>query len=186
MARAGARALAQQLIDVLPHPLYALIAVLERFGPPGAAIEIDWVRGGPADLHAILRAGDLVGRLSVTLRGRPVASSVTLTGTHGALTCDLVRSILIGAANPGTEAIEKVLNPVVEGLQLISRTARSVGARVRTGVSYPGLAEMIDAFYGAVLHGAIHRYHAESEPARGSHASSKTWSRTSRPRPRCV
>jgi nucleoside-diphosphate-sugar epimerase len=153
MARAGARALAQQLIDVLPHPLYALIAVLERFGPPGAAIEIDWVRGGPADLHAILRAGDLVGRLSVTLRGRPVASSVTLTGTRGALTCDLVRSILIGAANPGTEAIEKVLNPVVEGVQLISRTARSVGARVRTGVSYPGLAEMIDAFYGAVLHG---------------------------------
>src|SRR5206468_3100634 len=31
MARAGARALARQLVDVLPHPLYALVAVLERF-----------------------------------------------------------------------------------------------------------------------------------------------------------
>jgi len=127
--------------------------VLERFGPPGAAIEIDWVRAGPADLHAMLRAGDVVGRLSITLRGRPVASSITVTGTRGALTCDQVRSILIGAANPGTQALEKVLNPVVEGLQLISRTARSVGARVWGGVSYPGLVEMIDAFYGAVLHG---------------------------------
>jgi predicted dehydrogenase/nucleoside-diphosphate-sugar epimerase len=153
VARAGARALAQQLVDVLPHPLYALIAVLERFGPPGASIEIDWVRGGPADLHAIIRAGDVVGRLSVTLRGRPVASSMTVTGTRGSLTCDLVRSILVGAANPGTDALEKVLNPIVEGLQLITRTTRSVGARVRHGVSYPGLAEMIDAFYGAVLHG---------------------------------
>jgi predicted dehydrogenase/nucleoside-diphosphate-sugar epimerase len=153
MARAGARTLARQLVDVLPHPLYALVAVLERFGPPGAAIEIDWVRGGPTDLHAILRAGDLVGRLSVTLRGRPVASSITLTGTRGALTCDLVRSIVVGAANPGTDALEKVLNPIVEGLQLISRTTRSVGARVRSGVSYPGLAEMIDAFYGAVVRG---------------------------------
>jgi predicted dehydrogenase/nucleoside-diphosphate-sugar epimerase len=153
LARAGARELARQLVDVLPHPLYALIAVLERLGPPGAAIEIDWVRGGPADLHAMLRAGRVVGRLSVTLRGRPVASSITVTGTRGALTCDLVRSILIGAANPGTEALEKVLNPIVEGLQLISRTTRSVGARVRSGVSYPGLAEMIDAFYGAVVHG---------------------------------
>jgi predicted dehydrogenase/nucleoside-diphosphate-sugar epimerase len=153
MSRAGARALAQQLVDVLPHPLYALIAVLERFGPPGAAIAIDWVRGGPTDLHAILRAGDVVGRLSVTLRGRPVASTISVTGTRGALTCDLVRSIVVGAANPGTEALEKVLNPMVEGLQLVSRTARSVGARVRHGVSYPGLAEMIDAFYSAVVHG---------------------------------
>jgi predicted dehydrogenase/nucleoside-diphosphate-sugar epimerase len=153
MGRAGARTLARQLVDVLPHPLYALIAVLERFGPPDAPIEIDWVRGGPTDLHAVLRAGDVVGRLSVTLRGRPVASSIAVTGTRGALTCDLVRSIVFGAANPGTDALEKVLNPIVEGLQLISRTTRSVGARVTSGISYPGLAEMIDAFYGAVAHG---------------------------------
>jgi predicted dehydrogenase/nucleoside-diphosphate-sugar epimerase len=153
MARAGARAMARLLVDVLPHPLYALVAVLERFGPPGAPIEIDWIRGGPADLHAVLRSGDLVGRLSISLRGRPVASSLTVSGTRGALMCDLVRSIVVGAANPGTEALEKVLNPIVEGLQLISRTTRSVGARVRGGVSYPGLAEMIDAFYGAVAHG---------------------------------
>ena len=52
--RAPARAaLAPLLVDILPHPLYSLIAVLERFGPPDAAVEIDWARGGPTDLHAI-------------------------------------------------------------------------------------------------------------------------------------
>src|SRR5262249_28961149 len=33
-ARAGAGTLARQLVDVLPHPLYALVAVLERLPPP--------------------------------------------------------------------------------------------------------------------------------------------------------
>jgi predicted dehydrogenase/nucleoside-diphosphate-sugar epimerase len=150
LPRASARALAPLLVDILPHPLYSLIAVLERFGPTAAAVEIDWARGGPADLQAILRAGDIVGRLSVSLRARPVASSLTMTGTRGALTCDLVRTIVVGAANPGAEALEKVLNPMVEGMQLMVRTARSVGRRAVTGVSYPGLAELIGAFYTAI------------------------------------
>jgi predicted dehydrogenase/nucleoside-diphosphate-sugar epimerase len=148
--RAGARARAAQLLDILPHPLYSLMAVLERFGPPGAAVGIDWVRGGPADLHATLRAGEIVGRLSVSLRARPVASSLTITGTRGALTCDFVRSIVVGAANPGVAALEKVLNPMVEAMQLAGRTAHSVARRVVTGVSYPGLAELIGAFYQAI------------------------------------
>jgi len=153
-ARAGSAALARQLVDVLPHPLYALIALLERFGPPESAVEIEWARGTPTDVHAILRAGEIVGRLSVSLRARPIASAITLTGTRGALTCDLVRSTVVGAANPGTEALEKALNPIVEGLQLISRTAHSVGRRVYSGIDYPGLAELIGAFYAAIARGA--------------------------------
>jgi hypothetical protein len=29
-----------------------------------------------------------------------------------------VRSVVVGSANPGTEALEKVLNPMIEGVQL--------------------------------------------------------------------
>jgi len=152
--RGGARAAASLLLDVLPHPLYSLLAVLERFGPPDAAVSIEWARGGPADLHAILRAGDVVGRLSVSLRARPVASAITITGTRGALTCDLVRSVVVGAGNPGAAALEKVLNPMVEGAQLVFGTARSVAHRVLSGTSYPGLAELIGAFYRAIDSGA--------------------------------
>ena len=77
----------------------------------------------------MLRAGDVTGRLSVSLRARPVASSLTLTGTRGSLTCDFVRSVVIGAGNTGTEPLEKILNPMMEGAQLLARTALSVGRR---------------------------------------------------------
>jgi predicted dehydrogenase/nucleoside-diphosphate-sugar epimerase len=151
--RAGARGLAAQVIDILPHPLYTLVDALERFAPAGASLGLTWARGDASGLQAILRAGDIVGRLSISMRARPIASSLTLTGTRGSLTCDFVRSIVVGAANPGTEALEKVLNPMVEGAQLISRTASSVARRLRTGQSYPGLGELLEAFYRSVTRG---------------------------------
>jgi predicted dehydrogenase/nucleoside-diphosphate-sugar epimerase len=152
-ARARARALVQHMVDILPHPLYSLVALLERFGSPGRLLDLAWTHAGPANLHAVLRAGDLVGRLSVSLRARPVASSLTLIGTEGSLACDFVRSMVVGAANPGTEALEKVLNPIVEGAQLLSRTPSSIGRRILSGAAYPGLSELIDAFYEAVATG---------------------------------
>jgi len=43
---------------------------------------------------------------------------------------------------------------MIEGAQLVSRTTGSLARRLRTGVSYPGLAELIGAFYRAVVTGA--------------------------------
>ena len=151
--RGSPRALARLLVDILPHPLYALIAVLERLAPAGQPIELTWAQADTTDVQAILRAGSLTGRLSVSLRGRPVASTLTLTGTSGSLSSDFVRSMVIGAANSGTEALEKILNPIVEGTQLMARTCASVTRRLRFGVSYPGLAELIGSFYRAVASG---------------------------------
>jgi predicted dehydrogenase/nucleoside-diphosphate-sugar epimerase len=149
-ARAGASAVARHLIDILPHPLYVLIAVLERSIPADAAIDLAWVHAAPSDVQAVVRAGDVAGRLSVSLRARPVASSLTVIGTRGSLTCDFVRSTVVGAANPGTEPLEKVLNPLVEGAQLVSRTVRSTVGRVRSSAAYPGLRDLIGAFYRAI------------------------------------
>jgi predicted dehydrogenase/nucleoside-diphosphate-sugar epimerase len=152
-ARGSSRALAQMLVDILPHPLYSLIAVLEHLSP-GRPIELAWAEASPTDLQAVLRAGMLTGRLSVSLRARPVASSLTLTGTEGALTCDFMRSIVLGAGNSGTEALEKMLNPAVEGAQLIARNVASLSRRFRSSTSYNGLPELIGAFYRAVSAGA--------------------------------
>jgi predicted dehydrogenase/nucleoside-diphosphate-sugar epimerase len=151
-ARAGASTLARHLVDVLPHPLYSLVSVLERFAP-GAPIELSWVYATPSDLQAVLRAGDLIGRLSVSLRARPIASSLTLTGTRGSLMCDFVRSVVVGAANPGTQVLEKLLNPVIEGAQLLSGPVWSVLQRVRSRTGYPGLPELLEDFYRAVASG---------------------------------
>src|SRR6185503_4380110 len=101
---------------------------------------------GPAE-------GGLTGRLFVSLRARPIASSLTLTGTGGSLSCDFMRSIVVGTPNPGTELLEKVLTPIVEGGQLISRTTASTARRLTSGISYPGLSELLGAFSGAVARG---------------------------------
>lgn len=142
--------LAGELIDILPHPLYALISVLERFGDAQAPIALAWAHADAAHVQAILQRGRLIGRLSVSVVARPVASWLTIMGTQGSLTCDFVRSIVVGAGNPGTEALEKVLNPMIEGAQLAGRTAMSVAGRLCGSGSYPGLAESIGGFHCAV------------------------------------
>ena len=150
MARGGLRAAVAQMADILPHPLYSLLAILEQ-AAPGEAVEVAGVHARASDLHAILRAGDAVGRLSVSLRARPIASSLTVIGTRGSLTCDFVRSIVTGAGNPGTEPLEKIANPLLEAVQQFGRTLTHLPARLRGG--YAGLAEMIEAFYTAIVSG---------------------------------
>ncbi len=152
-ARGDAAALAAQLIDILPHPLYSLVSMLESCSG-GAPVTLAWSQADASDVQAVFKAGTTVGRLSVSLRARPVASTLTVTGTRGSLTADFVRSMAIGAGNPGTEALEKILNPIVEAAQLSSRTTLSLGRRLMSGGSYPGLAELIGDFYRAIRDGA--------------------------------
>jgi predicted dehydrogenase/nucleoside-diphosphate-sugar epimerase len=146
-------ALGHQLIDVLPHPLYSLIALLETLSPAGAPLEIANVTATPTELHALLRVGELNGRLCVSLRARPVASTLTVTGAHGSLTTDFVRGIVLGAANEGTSPLEKIANPFLEAAQLAWRSAASLTRRLVRGGDYPGLAELIGDFYAAVATG---------------------------------
>src|SRR2546425_5895862 len=153
--RAPSPALGQQLLDVLPHPLYTLIAALERFGGgrEGEPIEVKHVTATPADLHVLLRAGEVTGRLTVSLRARPVASTLTIVGAHGSLTADFVRAILLGAANEGTSPLEKIANPFLEGAQLAGRSAVSLTRRLLRGTDYPGLVELLGDFYAAAARG---------------------------------
>lgn len=154
-ARAGASALAEQLVDVLPHPLYTLVDALERMVPEPAPIEIASVVASPRDLHAILRANGCYGRLSVSLRARPIASLLSVSGTGGTLTADFLRTSVVGAANPGVSPLEKAANPLLEAWQLAVRSGSGVVGRVLRGQDYPGLAELIGAFYAAVIAGGV-------------------------------
>jgi predicted dehydrogenase/nucleoside-diphosphate-sugar epimerase len=154
MHRSAPSTLAAQLLDVLPHPLYSLVAALEARLGDAETIGIESVSATPTELHALLRTGDVYGRLYVSLTARPVASTLSISGEGGALTADFVRAILVGTANPGTEALEKIANPLVEGWQLGWRTARSLVGRMLRGGDYPGLAELMGAFYLSVANGA--------------------------------
>src|SRR5436190_13357068 len=150
LSTAGPRALAARLLDILPHPLSTLIAALEEVTPDPESIEVAAVVAEHADLHVVLRANDTYGRLSVSLRARPVGSTLVVAGTGGTLTADFLRTTVVGAANPGTSPVEKAGNPLVEAWQMGARTVSGVARRLLTGGDYPGLAELIGEFYGAV------------------------------------
>jgi len=153
MNRSGPGTLAEQLVDVLPHPLYCLVAAFEPWIGDAATIGVESVSATPTELHALLRAGDIYGRLCVSLTARPVASTLSVSGQGGTLTADFVRATVVGTGNPGTEVLEKIANPLVEGWQHGWRTVASVAKRVLRGGDYPGLAELIGAFYEAVASG---------------------------------
>jgi predicted dehydrogenase/nucleoside-diphosphate-sugar epimerase len=151
--RASARALANQLLDVLPHPLYTLLAALERAAPDPATPEIVATSATPVELHALLRQGDVSGRLMISLRARPVASTLSVTGNGGTLTVDFGSGMLLGAGNEGTSPLEKVGNPFLQGAQLLWQNTASLARRLLRGGGYAGLTELIDALYGAVARG---------------------------------
>jgi nucleoside-diphosphate-sugar epimerase len=108
------------------------------------------VTATPTDLHATLRAGEATGRLAISLRARPVASTLTITGAHGSLAADFVRGTVLGAGNDGTSPLEKIANPFVEAGQLVWRSAGGLARRLIGGIGYPGLAELLGEFYAAV------------------------------------
>ena len=150
MHRAGARAKVWQLLDILPHPLYSLIALLERYRTAEEPIVMDHLEASPTDILAHFRCGDLSGRLWVSLEARPVASTLTVRGKQGSATADLMRATRLGAPNDGSGPLEKILNPIVEGLEAQAKTVVSVGKRVLGGGDYPGLAEHLGDWYAAV------------------------------------
>jgi predicted dehydrogenase/nucleoside-diphosphate-sugar epimerase len=154
MHRSGPSTLAAQLLDIIPHPLYCLVAALEAGLGRAQPIGVESVSATPTELHALLRANDVYGRLSVSLTARPVASTLSVSGEGGTLTADFVRAILVGAVNPGTAPLEKIANPLVESWQQGLRTIESLARRMLQGGNYPGLTELIGSFYRAVATGA--------------------------------
>jgi predicted dehydrogenase/nucleoside-diphosphate-sugar epimerase len=143
---------AQQLLDIVPHPLYTLLHTLERLSD-GDCTRLEHITADHAQVQALVRRGAVSGALLVSLRARPIVSSLSVTGTEGSLATDFVRSVLIGSGNRGTSPVEKVFNPIVEGWQLQWRSLRALGGRLFAGGHYPGLVELLQAFYGAILAG---------------------------------
>lgn len=142
-----------QLLDILPHPIYLLLDFLERSAQ--GKTEIDSVHlGEGGTVHALVRRGGLTGTLVVTLEGRPVESYVRLVGRNGSVHADYVRSTVQRLIGPGTSGIDKLLAPYRIALQLFTGTTAAMSRRVfKRQRSYPGLAELFDAFYAAIASG---------------------------------
>ncbi len=141
----------EQLRDILPHPVYLLLYLLEVAQPQGepelAAVDI----GKDGTVHALIRQGELTGNLVVTLTGRPVENYLKLVGVNGTAQADYVRGIVLQATGPGSSAVDKVLQPYRTARQLGLRSTASLTRRLLSRQrSYPGLVEIFEAFYSAI------------------------------------
>jgi predicted dehydrogenase/nucleoside-diphosphate-sugar epimerase len=141
-----------QLLDILPHPVYLLLRALERSAPDAATELRSLELGAAGTVHALVRRGSITGSLVVTLEGRPVESYLRIVGTNGVLHADFVRGTVQKLFGPGTSGIDKVLNPFRLSWQLAADTTAALTRRlVRRQRSYPGLAEIFQAFYTSIV-----------------------------------
>ena len=138
-----------QLLDILPHPVYLLLRFLED--EPGET-ELTSLSVSPAGtVHALVRRGELTGTLIVTIEGRPVDSYLRVVGTSGSIHADFVRSTVQRHLGPGISGIDKVFQPYRQARQLLGGTTSALSRRVlKRQRSYPGLAELFDAFYNSI------------------------------------
>jgi len=148
-----------QLIDILPHPVYLLLDFLRAGNPAGMNDDIEitsvTARSG-GDVHAIFRMGKTTGVLVVTLNGRPIESYLRVVGTNGCLFADFVHGFTSKLAGPGSSAIPIILSPYKQSRQVVLGSIRGFGRLLssRKRKVYPGLSELIGAFYGSILDGS--------------------------------
>jgi len=140
-----------QLLDVLPHPVYLLLAFL-RSAASGAAASLTALDvGRSGTVHGLVSCGEITGSLVVTLEGRPVESFIRLVGSNGTVHADFVRGTVQRLIGPGSSGIDKALNPFRLARQLGTDTAGALGRRVlKRQRSYPGLAEIFSSFYDSI------------------------------------
>ncbi len=142
-----------QLLDILPHPVYLLLHVLERAGDgPIELVSLELSQAGT--VHALVRRAGVTGMLVVTLEGRPVESYLRVVGRNGAIFADYVRSTVQRAIGPGSSGIDKLIAPYRQAGQLLTgTTAAMVQRALRSQQSYPGLMELFSAFYDSIRAG---------------------------------
>lgn len=140
-----------QLIDILPHPVYLLLDALPDEG--GARAEITGLDISiDGEVRAVVRKGDVLAVLTVSLRARPVESWLRVMGTNGMVEVDFVLGNVIRHPGPGASAVSVVLKPFSRAWQTGWGSFKALSKLVfRRHKSYPGLAELLEQFYAHVM-----------------------------------
>jgi predicted dehydrogenase len=137
--------------EVLPHPL----SLLSRFVRSELAT-VDWSvrRPFPGELRALAVIGDASVSLTVSMGGRPTINRGTIIGTAGSIEIDLFHGYAVVAGGDVSRA-RKAAGPFVRSLSLGAAAAINLTRRaLKRQPAYPGVWELVDAFYTAVRTGA--------------------------------
>lgn len=138
----------EQLIDILPHPVYLLLSALPAEGSAElTALDVS----ADGEVRAVVRRGDAMACLVVTLRARPIESYLRIMGTNGSVEADFVIGYVVRLLGPGASAPAVVLKPFSKAWQVGWGAFKGLLKLVfRRHKSYPGLAELLGQFYASI------------------------------------
>ena len=108
-----------QLLDILPHPVYLLLQVLEQAGEGTHGTLCRWKSVRPGPVHALVRRAASPGYVDRDAGGRPVESYLRVIGRTD-LFADYVRSTTQRAIGPGSSGIDKLF-ALSAGLAAVDR-----------------------------------------------------------------
>lgn len=147
LAPEGRRAL---LLEILPHPLSLFRALLGTGPAPQAWTQLDFTCDELA-----LSASDGRTRLdlAISLRARPRRNELTVTGSAASAHADLFHGFATFESGAASRA-DKLTAPFRQGAARLAAAAANLAWRgLRREPAYPGLPELIAAFYAAVRAG---------------------------------
>ncbi len=150
----GAISPVDQLLDILPHPVYLLLSAFDTTDSEDAELSVELLSDyidPNGEVRAILRKGSATGLLVVSLNARPVESYLRIVGSNGSINADFVLSGVSRHLGPGASAIAAVLQPFSLARQKTFGTIGTIFKMVfKKHKSYAGLAELIDKFYQSI------------------------------------
>lgn len=143
-----------QLIDILPHPVYLLLDAMPA--GDGARAEVSALDVSiDGEVRAVIRRGKVLATLVVSLNARPVESWLRVMGTNGMVEADFVLGNLIRHPGPGASAPAVVAKPFSRSWQVGWGSLKAVVKLLFRGhKSYPGLAELLGQFYDSIRTGS--------------------------------
>jgi predicted dehydrogenase len=135
--------------EILPHPLSFLVRAL-----PDAARSTQWSVASAAagELRGTLHWSNGTASILISSHSRPTVSGARITGARGTIHFDFFHGFAV-TQDPAVSRTRKALQPFLYSARLAVAATGNLAARAVRGQSaYPGLWELVAAFYRAIEH----------------------------------
>ncbi|HKS05495.1 MAG TPA: Gfo/Idh/MocA family oxidoreductase [Gemmatimonadaceae bacterium] len=132
--------------DILPHAM----SVLRRVhGPSFSAIQWSAVEPAQGELRVTAAADGSSISILISMSGRPTQNTARLIGEHGTVHLDFFHGFAT-FESPDVSRAHKIARPFTLGAKTLANAATNLATRaLQREPAYPGLRELVSAFYSA-------------------------------------
>ena len=137
-------------LDILPHAL----SVLRRLaGPSFASIQWNVVAPAPGELRVTAVSAKTSVSILISTSGRPTRNTARFIGERGTVHLDFFHGFAT-FESPEVSRGRKIARPFTLGAKTFANAATNLAVRtIRREPAYPGLRELVGAFYAAARTG---------------------------------